>query len=178
MTVVVAAIDHVAEPFIAVNIDDRSVSLTDNSTVEPVDAITGGNRASFGVERVEEESSETPIWGVSAVVVVEVEYNVVSTVLLATTTLEEVAGVIVLNESGSAEVDEEGLVLDDCSELTVVGSMYSVPSVELITPVEIMVDELVEEEVVPSVTIGITTREVYVKVARVKLDDISDGEVG
>jgi len=55
VTVVVAAIDHVAEPFIAVNIDDRSVSLADGSTFEPVDAIAGGNGVSFGVERVEEE---------------------------------------------------------------------------------------------------------------------------
>jgi len=110
--------------------------------------------------------------------VAEVEYNVVSTVLLATITLEEVAGVIVLNESDPAEVEEAGLVLDNCSELILVGSMCSVLSVELIAPVEIMVDKLVEEEVVPSVTTGITTGEVFVKVARVESDEMSDGEVG
>lgn len=171
MTVVVVAIDQVAEPSVAVKIDDMSVSLIDESIVELVSSIAGSTSISDDVERVEEEPSETLTVALPTLIVTELEYDVVPSVMKPYATLEEVVNRIVLRASVPVVLGRPVLVSDDCPEVTVMGNMYSVPSVVLINPVETVVDRPVEGDIVPSVTTGISTGEVLVNVTRVKEDD-------
>lgn len=171
VTIVVVAIDQVAEPSVAVKIDDMSVSLMDESIVELVGGIAGGTSMSDDVERVEEEPSETLTVALPTLIVTELEYDVVPSVMKGYATLEEVVNRIVLRASVPVVLGRPVLVSDDCPEVTVVGNMYSVPSVVLINPVETAVDRPVEGDIVPSVITGITTGKVLVNVTRVKEDD-------
>lgn len=178
VTVVVVAKDQIAEPSVAVNTDGVSLPLVDKSLVELVDSIVGGTSASDDMERVEDEPSETLTVALPTLIVTEVEYDVVPSVMMPTATLDEVVNWIVLKASVPLVLGRPVLVSNDCSAVTVVGTMYSVPSIVLITPVATTVEKLVREDVVPSVTTGITTGEVVVNGTKVKEDDDSGSEAG
>lgn len=179
MTVVFAAIDQVAEPSGAVNTDGVSVPLVDELLIELVEGISDGSTTwSEDVERVEDEPSETLTVALPTLIVTEVEYDVEPSVMMPTATLDEVVNTIVLKPSVPVVLGRPVLVSEGCSVVTVVGTMYSVPSIVLMNPVATTVEKLVSEDVVPSVTTGITTEEVVVIGSKVKEDDDSDGEAG
>lgn len=141
VTVVVVAKDQVAEPSGAVNSDGVSLPLVDKSLVELVDGIAGGTSASDNVERVEGEPSETLTVALPTLIVTEVEYDVVPSVMMPTATLDEVVNWIVLTASVAVALGRPVLVSNDCSAVTVVGTMYSVPSIVLISPVATTVEK-------------------------------------